>query len=772
MTTNIHTKMHNPAPDDHGPHASAAIVPGRIDSSFVRVSSGSASDERPGLFTAANVLHSLRRRWILTILLGLFLGVAAAGTTWFVQKPQYQAAAVLRIASQPTTLVFETKDQPRSSDYERYRSTQRETILSQFVIANALNRDAVRKLPIVLEQANPTEWLRSKLRVTFLGDSELMQVSMSDPDKKIIPLLINAVVDTYMVEVVDRERTDRQVPLAELRKLQTDREIELKNLREELESMTAALGGAVSTTAAAKGGETSRVASLESEINRVELALLKAQAERALVPADPGPTAPVVAERPADGAQVHIAAKIPAQQLVSELDLDTAALADPECQLLKGQIDKKRKLVDQTKQLFRPLDARKRIEQYQLEIAQAEQELKVRREKLREELAVLQLDQQQKSGRMLDYQIAILKKQKETLTAQLRQIELATGRSGGGSNDIEMKRAKIQSTEQILAQLKQEYERRDVELKATPRVTLRNSAAEPAAPNPWAALPLSLAAGLAGFFLPVFLIVFGDARQQIVSSPMQVIDEIGLPVLGQVPHIPRSRREKDEVGSRHDEFQDHLREAVNGVAAMLIRWGENRSSRVIMVSSAVAGEGKTTLAGHLAIGLAEGGHRVLLLDFDLRRPALHDSFGQELEPGVGNLCIESETPLAATLKRTAIPNLTLMPAGHCPANSLTTLSKERLQKLFDRLKPDFDYLIVDSSPILQSVDARLIGRHVDGVVLSLLRDVSRMPKVTNACEMLRTYQIPLLGSVLLGCSSDVYYSRRRTSTAGSASASA
>ncbi|MGE3313824.1 MAG: polysaccharide biosynthesis tyrosine autokinase [Planctomycetaceae bacterium] len=770
MTTKFHN---NPqfAPDDHGPHA-PAIVPGRIDSTFVTTRPVNDGEESAGIFTPASFLNSLRRRWLSTLLLGLLLGAIAATAAWFAQRPQYQAFATLRIASRPSSLVYESENRNRATDFDMYRKTHRELLLGQFVLSNALGRDNVKNLPVVQRQINPTEWLRSKLRVTFQGDSELMQVSMWDEDKTIIHLLVNNVVEAYMEDVVDAEMTETRKLLKGLEDIQIEKENELATLRTDAERIAATSGADQKNSAATdEQSKMARLTSLQSEINKVELELLKAQAEQILVPSSPteedSPELPNSEKLP-EGVELRMTAKIPVD-LIADSDLDAASFADPESQSLRDQIAKKRLFLEDVKQLMTPAKAKADIEKNQAEIVKLDERLNDRREKLRDELALKLLREKERSGKVLDIQISLLKKQKETLSAELKQIQF------GGSKttvELEKKQAQIASTERILDEIKQKYERMNIELKATSRVRPQSPAVAPTAPNPMAALPMALAAGLAGFFVPVLLILFGDARQQIVSSPMQVIDTIGLPILGQVPHIPRSHRILRDSGSRQDEYQDRLHEAVDGVAAMLIRWGENRPSRVIMVSSAVAGEGKTTLAGHLSISLAAAGNKTLLIDFDLRRPVLHDSFGQELEPGVGNLCEARGIDLAATMRETGFPNLTLIPAGNCPANSLTTLSKERLGKLFEQLKSQFDYLIVDSSPILQSVDARLIGRHVDGVVLSLLRDVSRMPKVTNACEMLRTYHIPMLGSVLLGSSTDVYYTKRRPLQSEATSASA
>jgi len=127
-------------------------------------------------------------------------------------------------------------------------------------------------------------------------------------------------------------------------------------------------------------------------------------------------------------------------------------------------------------------------------------------------------------------------------------------------------------------------------------------------------------------------------------------------------------------------------------------------------------------------------------------------------PGLGELlCSRVPTDFGEYLQETSTDNLWLLTAGARRHGALAELSDARVADLFREFKEHFEYVIIDGPPVLPVVDTRLIARHADGVVISLLRDVSELPKVKAACQLLQTYRVRILGGVVIGASGDVYY---------------
>ncbi len=180
------------------------------------------------------------------------------------------------------------------------------------------------------------------------------------------------------------------------------------------------------------------------------------------------------------------------------------------------------------------------------------------------------------------------------------------------------------------------------------------------------------------------------------------------------------------------------------------------SLRVLLVTSAVGGEGKTSLSGHMATSLARSGQRTLLVDCDLRRPMVHQIYDQPPGPGFCEL-IRGESTVNDVIRPTSVNNLWVITAGEYDEHALSVLARPESRRLFDRLLEQFDFIVVDSAPVLPVADTLLLGQHVDGALFSILRDVSQIPKIQAARERMTALGVPILGAVLSGTNVDTHY---------------
>jgi capsular exopolysaccharide synthesis family protein len=168
-----------------------------------------------------------------------------------------------------------------------------------------------------------------------------------------------------------------------------------------------------------------------------------------------------------------------------------------------------------------------------------------------------------------------------------------------------------------------------------------------------------------------------------------------------------------------------------------------------MIASPGSGEGKTTLAGHLAASLARAGCRTLLADCDLRNPSLHQLFGIARAPGVCE-ALTGTARVEEIVYPTSVDRLSFLPAGQYSDEAAFALAQGVLQGVFQRLRDDFDFIIVDSSPVLAVPDALMIGKSVNGVVFSIRPGVSQAPLVYAAYERLQELGLPFVGAVVNG----------------------
>ena len=160
-------------------------------------------------------------------------------------------------------------------------------------------------------------------------------------------------------------------------------------------------------------------------------------------------------------------------------------------------------------------------------------------------------------------------------------------------------------------------------------------------------------------------------------------------------------------------------------------------------------EGCTTVASHLALSLTRSGRRTLLIDGDLREPSLHKLFGMPVEGGMSEV-LRSEIDVAEAIRPTNTEGLWLMTAGQCDMSAIHALATDQLQPIFEKIRSEFDYVIIDGAPLLGLSDSISIGQHVDGAILTLLRDHSEIRKIMQSAEVLKSMGIELFGAVVNG----------------------
>jgi capsular exopolysaccharide synthesis family protein len=205
--------------------------------------------------------------------------------------------------------------------------------------------------------------------------------------------------------------------------------------------------------------------------------------------------------------------------------------------------------------------------------------------------------------------------------------------------------------------------------------------------------------------------------------------------------------------------QGFLTESVDAIRTMVLHATRGEKLQILMVTSAMPGEGKTSLSSHLAASLARAGRKTLLVDCDLRNPALHRLFNMEAVPGFGEL-MQGECTLEEAVEETPSPNLWLMPAGECNEQTLHALAQIGPQAIFARLRQHFDFVVLDSSPVLPVADSLLIGQYADGLIFSILHNVSRLPQVYAAYQRLAMLDIRMLGAVVNGADEGPHTSGR------------
>ena len=168
--------------------------------------------------------------------------------------------------------------------------------------------------------------------------------------------------------------------------------------------------------------------------------------------------------------------------------------------------------------------------------------------------------------------------------------------------------------------------------------------------------------------------------------------------------------------------------------------------KVLLFTSAGPGEGKSTVAANTAIALAQAGHKVILVDCDLRKPVQHHVF-QLNKKGLTN-CLVGESPAVDLLQNTEVENLRVLTSGPIPPNPAELLGSSRMEQTVNALKDIADYIVLDCPPVIAVTDASVLSRRTDGVVLVLDADQVRPEMAQKAKELLENAQANILGTIL------------------------
>ena len=246
---------------------------------------------------------------------------------------------------------------------------------------------------------------------------------------------------------------------------------------------------------------------------------------------------------------------------------------------------------------------------------------------------------------------------------------------------------------------------------------------------------------------------------------------VGAPVIGIIPnlrHDALSGRYRAVVGGEFPalalragssgreaggETQTMAAEAYRALRTNLSYVSPAKPPRIIVITSALSGDGKTTSAANLAVTLAQQNKRVLLIDAETRRGNLHTLFGIEAQPGFFDLLYGQATP-GECIRRVALEgtgHLDVLPSGGVAnANAADLLVAARLSPFFERLRMQYDYVLIDTPPLNLFTDAALIGAHADATLLVARADRTERQALRFAVLQLHHVQANLAGAILNG----------------------
>lgn len=264
-----------------------------------------------------------------------------------------------------------------------------------------------------------------------------------------------------------------------------------------------------------------------------------------------------------------------------------------------------------------------------------------------------------------------------------------------------------------------------------------------------------LLGGVLGLLLGGGLALGVEASDRGFRSAAEIRRRLGVAVLG---HVPRIRTDapptKPSPGGLDPLLACARRpssseaEAVRGIRTQLYFSTQGRGHQVIQVTSPTPGDGKSTLAANLAISIAQSGKRVVLLDCDFRKPRVHRLFNlARPEVGLASV-VAGDAKLGDAVRGCEVPNLFVMPCGPRPANPAELLTSPKFTELLAELKGQYDFVVIDSPPVLAVSDPVAVAPRVDGVLVVLRMTKSTRPNAERTREQLSAVGARVLGVVV------------------------
>lgn len=693
---------------------------------------------------AMALLVAFRRRWPLAIFGGLLAAVLVAAAAWFiVPAAKYKAIGTIRVAMMRPKILFNTAEQ--ETEYQTFQKTQTSLIKTRRILDAVVRDPEVAKLETIKEliarQIEPAEWLDKEVLVEFANKSEILQILMSGERPLDTETIVNKVIDMYMKMVIDDQEKDRLARVETLRKLWTKYYENLDNKRQLLRKRALVAGSDDKQILSIKGQlsheqlamvESERMR-VQSELGRIEAELMSIDPEKST--SDPAPVADDRAdldraidaeiERDAMVRDLRAAFKKSSDQFESASRIARSG-GDPSVISAGRRRDGARKSLAARRDELRPLLASKP-----------------------DNLAILGPGG---NSAVLRKKKEVLKRFEKVLTTTAERLTSEIRTHNENTLDLQTDQEEIAMLAETAKKVGSEVEAMDVELQAPKRIEVIDRAKAPRTKDDLKKLRVTGSAAVGTFAIFLLGITFWEAQARRVNSAQEVEKSLGIRLVGSLPALHGRAAPSDRA------WQSVLIDSVDATRTMLLHASRMESIRVVMVTSALAGEGKSSLSCHLAASLARAGRKTLLIDCDMRRPSVHRLFDQPQGPGVGEL-LRGEAEAIKVIRRSHATDLDLIVAGGYDELAVQALARGDLQKIFDTLRPLYDFIIVDSTPILPVVDSLLVSQHVDAVLFSILREVSRIPAVQDARDRLTSLGVRILGAIVSGIGRESYTPR-------------
>ena len=676
----------------------------------------------------AGMLHALKRRWVLATFLGGLLAAAAAAGVWMLMPAgKHQAKALIRLRQKTTEL---SKSQ---EDFDSFRRDQMVILRTRDLIMRVVGEPSIASLETIKNSDDPIRFIEEGLTVKDTSPTTLT-LTLPGDNADDLKLILEVLVKKYIDDTSIYDRSTRESQSRKLEALADRLKSEIGAKERGIRLMVDANNSVGGPESGAKHARMQQeLAGLDSYVSTTQKEIKETESKISV-----------------------FAKKLAGKRFdLDPLEMLSAMNSDPRISAMLGQKMTKQHFLSNAKEVANlkegdPLPPT--ILELQGQLETLEKQLTAARNTVRPEIELMmgRIKEQELKNKIADEKDKLLeasarhanfRELRDSFEKGMKQALKGDFDAGSLMDELKPRREALNQVDRQIIQLQ-------IEKDMDSRVTLIEPPFVQMNLNVKQKTFLAVGAAIVGFIAVLVVIGYLEWRTRRIDGVDQVVSELGMRVIGTVPSFPNKASLKAAEAAGNANWRFVLNESINSTRTMLLHTARTQSMQVVMVTSATQGEGKTSLASQLGTSMATAGMRTLIVDCDLRNPSIHKLFDLTLQMGVSEVLLQ-EVDAADAVQPTSVPNLWVIPAGQCSTRVITALAQGHpLETLFNQLRGQFDFIIVDSCPVLPVADALLIGQHVDGVVFSIMQDISQLPKVQVASEKLQQLNVPLLGAVV------------------------
>lgn len=612
-----------------------------------------------------------------------------------------------------------------SEEVSGFLATQAELLRSEAIQERAL---------ITIRKQNPTWTVDPKSLEVQIKDSPksaILELKATGPDPEVVRSFLNSIMEEYLLFRKDSRTLSSYTALStattQINELERDIRTQQDRMRDfQLTNNLVFLKEQGNSAGSYLALIDKQLATLRTEYKLLQLLEPEQLKEIASRSADPGLRS----------------SPLPGENSARQLLMD---MAGPQAEYFKAtqQIAVFKAKLEELSQFLRPLHPK---------IIKLNQELATL-EKLVDVYKNLSLTQLESRRQSLQLQI-------QNLEASYKEWDVKATEASKRISEFQRMELDLQRSQGLYQRLLDVIQTVDLNKNlAQETVGILEKASEPKAVNQgMKKLLLGLVAGLFVGFGLLYLIEMFDDRFATITELRDQLSEL---VLGQIPEIKRRKKSQKILEMLQPQTEQHvfIESFRNLRSSLLFMFETGTRPKTILITSSAPSEGKSTIAANLAITLAQAGGKVLLVDADLRCGSIHSFFNLPLKPGLAEV-LSQETTTAKVVQKTSVPNLSVIPAGEANISPSELFLGPSAQVFLREISQQYDYVIIDSVPVLAADDTTSLAPSIDGVVFVVRASFTSARSAREALDSLHQRNVRVLGLIFnraIPSSGEQYY---------------